>query len=82
MLSRTIRSTEITLTFSTFHAILLFKNLAGVSGIEPETTESKSVVLPITPHANKNNRMPFDALPDELITQKRNVGFEPTTSRL
>lgn len=28
--------------------------LAEVSGIEPETTESKSVVLPITPHPNKN----------------------------
>jgi hypothetical protein len=27
--------------------------LAEVSGIEPETTESKSVVLPITPHPNR-----------------------------
>jgi hypothetical protein len=28
--------------------------MAPVSGIEPETTESKSVVLPVTPHRNKN----------------------------
>ena len=26
--------------------------LAGVAGLEPTTTESKSVVLPITPHPN------------------------------
>lgn len=41
---------------------LEFLNMAPVLGIEPRMTESKSVVLPITPHRIKNNRIVFYGL--------------------
>ena len=55
--------------------------MAEVSGIEPETTESKSVVLPITPHPNKNNRIVVDCFQyTQAITLSLLVLFQQLTS--